>query len=125
MEIIEIIQNKTLKDKGCTYSLELRKMIEPGEPFYIVSLHKELEEIIPLDEFGYSKIQMFMLKNSEQVNMSGRAIGTWIHESSVYIDVVTLIDKRSVSSIDELRELAPDQLAAWDAETNSEISLKN
>ena len=123
MSVISRIIGDTLSGKGgCTYSLSDGERIIFGSPFYALSLHKELEEIIPVEELNETHIKMFIIKNSELLWQPNVAIGTWVNEEQVYLDVTTLFSKHH-TSLEQLRAMSTDQLAAWDMETNEVINL--
>lgn len=124
MQVIELIEVKTHSEGGCTYSLMESRMLTAGEPLYLVSLHKELEEVYLLKEFSASDIRLFIISNSDLLWSPGMAIGTWVNEGKVYLDVTTVIDKRSCS-VEDLKELVKDQIAGWDMETNEVIVFNN
>lgn len=124
MEVLHLIERETIKNGGCTYSLPHASLISPGEPLYSLSLHKELEEIVSMEEFDMNRIKMYIIKNSEILWSPNVALGTWVDEDRVYLDVATLFDKSQVS-LDELRGMSTNQLAAWDIENNQVINLLN
>ena len=123
MNVIDQIERATIVDGGCTYSLSAGEMILPGSPLYVLSLHKEVEEIIPLSEFDVTKIRMFIIKNSSELWSPSQAIGTWVENDRVFLDIVTLFDKGQLS-LEELHNMSTDQVAAWDMETNEIIYLQ-
>lgn len=126
MRTLEFLEEKTLQDGGVTYSLEEGLLL--GRPFYAISLHKELEEIIPKKEFNADKIKMFIIKNDKILWEDIRAIGTWIYNDDVYLDVTTVFPKDGPCAVteEELANLAyhNGQLAAWDLELNQEIKFQ-
>lgn len=122
MNVINQIERATVVDGGCTYSLSAGEMILPGSPLYVISLHKAEEEIILLDDFDVTKIRMFIIKNSAELWQPNIAIGTWVHEGQVYLDIVSLFDKGQ-TGLEELHSISTDQLAAWDMDTNEVVTL--
>ena len=122
MNVLHLIESETLLKNGCTYSLPRAELILPGYPYYSLSLHKDLEEIIPIEEFSIGRIKMFIIKNSELLWYSDVCVGTWVHEGNVYLDVSSLFSKEA-TTIEELKSLATDQIAAWDFELSQEIKL--
>lgn len=122
VSISEAIEIKTLTEGGCTFSVVNEKLLSAGEPVYLISLHKELEEIIPVAEFNTNTVKMFILKNYELLQDPSTALGTWVNEGSVYLDVTTIVDKEN-SSIEELKAMTTDQLAGWDLELNEVINF--
>lgn len=121
MNVINLIELETLTNGGCTYSLSAGEIIS-NSPLYALSLHKKVEEIIDIDQFDMNKIKMFIIKNSELLWQPNIAIGTWINENKVYLDVTTLFDKGK-TTLEELKTVREDQLAAWDMETNEVINF--
>lgn len=121
--LITDMVNRTLSRGGCTYSLVQEKFVEAGDPLYVISLHKSLEVIIPLEEFREAHVQLYLIDNKEALSEPNRAFGTWVYEGNVYLDVSTVLSKYSVS-LHMLMEMATDQLAAWDMEYNTPINLK-
>ena len=122
MEILQQIESKTLTNGGCTYAISFGEFIEEGYPLYGLSLHKELEEIIPKQEFDSNRLRGFILKHSELLWQPNVALGTWEYEGSIYLDVTTLFDKLQ-TSLEELKSYTTDQIAAWDFETFKDIKL--
>ena len=122
MTTSELIETETLSKGGCTYSVYMARNIIPGESLFSLSLHKELEEIIPVAEFNANSVKMFILKNSEVLHHSDIAMGTWVNGDEVYLDVSTLFSKHT-TTLEELKAKVSDQLAAWDIELNEEIKL--
>jgi hypothetical protein len=122
MNVLNTIERETVVNGGCSYSLSVGDLILPGSPLYALSLHKELEEIIPMEEFGVSRIRMFIIKNSEVLWQPNIAVGTWVLNDRVYLDVTTLLDKGQ-TTLEQLREMTTDQMAAWDMEINQIVNL--
>jgi hypothetical protein len=122
MNVINQIEMETIKNGGCSYSLSAGSFVPPGSPLYTISLHKELEEIYPIDEFDSTKLQMFIIKNGELLWMPQNVIGTWMNEGLVYVDITTLFDKGNTTP-EQLQEMRGDQMAAWDMETNEVITF--
>jgi hypothetical protein len=122
MNIVQQIVERTRKDGGCTYGLLEGRFVEAGEPFYSMSLDKNLEAIIVNHRFDEMEMRGYIENNIDRLLMGGHAVGTWMYEGRVYLDVVYLFKKDLYNELD-LIEFASDQIAAWDFEFSKEIKL--
>jgi hypothetical protein len=93
-------------------------------PFYSISLRKDLEEIFPLEELNAERIKFFIIRNSEELWKQDNAVGGWVYENNVYLDVVTLFAKH-LTTLEQLKEVAAigKQIAAYDLELNKTITF--
>lgn len=116
---LEKVLYRTLKDGGCTYGLLDDKIFLPGSPYYALSLHKECEEIIPLKDFDSSDLAVYVVRYRDKFE-SGLCLGTWVDHGKVYLDITQVFHKEYYD-LNNVRDLATDQIAAWDLETSTLI----
>ena len=119
MNLTDIV--RVTKEKGgVSYSLYNNDMA--NTPNYALSIYKDKETIIPLDEFNDEYIKQFIFLNGDILHEENVMIGTWVHEGNVYLDIALLYPKDIFTS-DVIKNIARDnkQLAYFDLETMQSI----
>lgn len=111
----------TIKDGGCTYSLVEGDM--KGTRNYVVAL-KGNEMVVPKESFNVFCIKQYVRDNIEWLcELYGVfAIGTWVHEDQIYLDVVRLYDKDKYA-LGFIKDtiVKQNQISGWDLELDQEI----
>ncbi len=76
---------------------------------------------LPADELTTAElIGSYVDRHAETLAPSGRHLGTWVDDGTLYVDTVEIIPDRHAA---ELAGLAADQLAIFDLGTATEIRL--
>lgn len=117
----------TLQFGGGTFLLPRMYALHPAARVYCLSLDDDRGIQIPIDSFDMTRFTQWCLNGNEayieQWNSRGtnrgtlKAIGTWIDEDDVYIDVSSIIskDEMYLSTVMELARVN-NQRAIWDNE---------
>lgn len=116
--IARVVHQQTNEDGGCTISPEKGDLA--GQPGYAVSMYPERERVVPLDDFTACVLSKYMRDNDDLLDRHGYALGTWINEGSVYLDIVRVVpDLWSAMEAGFLHK----QKAIFDLEKRVEIPL--
>lgn len=91
--------------------------VNAGLPYYILSLHPELERVISLDVFCIDDVARYIFDNHDTLMQGKHVLGTWVDDGNVYLDVSTIIHKDDTDE-DQVKRLAHEhnQLSFYDNE---------
>lgn len=116
----------TLANDGGTFLLPKMMPLSPTADVYVLSLDDERGSEIPIASFTMTALNVYVMNNMPFVmNWNSRtttadvaslkAIGTWIDNGTVYMDVVTIYPKEQMPLDDVLAMArACNQRAIWD-----------
>lgn len=91
-----------------------------GKPYVAVSPYPNRSEIIKLEDFDDAKVRNYIEKNADKLLQKGYALGWWVNEWNVYLDVSIVLPK---SMQNEALNIANkyNQKAIFDLETFEDI----
>ena len=79
------LHSEILKEGGCSYSLTYGDVA--GKKGYAVSIHKDRETLIPMEDFTTNDVRNFILENTDLLASPDKLVGAWIEKGDVYLDV--------------------------------------
>ena len=86
------ITSEILSEGGVTYSLRYGKVSKKG---YAASPYKARELVIPVKEFGDNDVRNFTLDNGDLLSLHDHALGAWVEDGQVYLDVVQVVTSKA------------------------------
>lgn len=82
---LQTLTDTILKEGGASYSLTYGNLA--GTKGYALSIYKDREAQIPVNEFNPNELRNFVNENSDLLSNEGHFIGAWVDNGIVYLDI--------------------------------------